>query len=205
MMTSKKTITLSYESINKRSTAHLVDYLHYAPAFTDIITKDAGKEHYKLLAEISHQLHDSATIADIGTYYGASALMLSSNPNVNVLTYDIVKLIPDETTTPLTRPNVKMIVKSGLEEMDTIAKCDVVMLDVDPHDGLQEPAFIDALKNKRFRGLLICDDIKLNPGMRSFWVNTCIGMKKMDVSDYAHWAGTGIIVFDPTYIDVVLI
>lgn len=202
-MTQVTTINLSKSIVNSRTTNHLTDYMRFKPSFIDYINNEAGKEHYKLLVEISHQLHDGANIADVGTYYGASALMLSSNPVVNVTTYDIFKVIPgEEVLTPLSRPNVKMVVQSGHDNIDSISHCDLVVLDIDPHDGKQEPVFISLLREKGFRGLLLCDDINLNKEMHHFWASTCPDLKKVDVTHLGHWSGTGVIVFDPTYIDV---
>lgn len=48
-----------------------------------------GKEHYKLLSYFSMQFN-GATIIDIGTHRGSSALALSYNPTNTVYTFDIM-------------------------------------------------------------------------------------------------------------------
>jgi hypothetical protein len=77
------------------------------------------------------------------------------------------------------------------------------MIDVDPHDGVQEREMYDFLKNKNWSGLLILDDILDNwsvriPGakpqeMRKWWDE--IQEEKYDVSDVAHSSGTGLVNF----------
>lgn len=205
-ITDKQVIRLSKEKVDARTTEHLHKYMMYKPNFIKYIRQNAGKEHYKMLAELSHQLRDGTVVADVGTLYGASALMLSSNPSVEVITYDIVELIKkndDANNTPLHKPNIQQRIKSGLDDITEISKCSLVLLDIDPHDGCQEPVFVEALKANGFKGLLVCDDIMLNRNMKRFWSTTTPELKKINVTHLGHWSGTGIIVFDPSTIDVV--
>ena len=199
-------ITLDKDTIASVDVSSLLPYLVSAPeAFKSYLVADPGKEHYRLLAYLSEQLGKSMThpkVSDVGTYHGASALSLSMHPDVQVTTYDILKLIP-HTLSPLHRPNVFMKVMSGQLDIAEISKSDIVVLDIDPHDGPSETEFVQLLVRYGFRGLLICDDIHLNSGMQHFWSETIPShLKKVDVSPLGHWTGTGIVVFDPSIIDV---
>ena len=48
-------------------------------------------------------------------------------------------------------------------------------------------------ENNNFKFITIWDDIHLNEEMKIFWHG--VGQNKMDVSDYGHITGTGIIFF----------
>lgn len=196
-------IELTTENVSKRSVIHLLKYMAWKPEYLKYMIEMPGREHYRMLVEISHQLPDGSKIADIGTYFGASALALSSNSNVNVTTYDIVGCIPNDAGyTALTRDNVVQKVIPGQEDMENISSSDLVVLDIDPHDGLTEVAFVKLLIDKGFKGILVCDNIKVNEGMQEFWNSIPVHLKKIDVTHLAHWTSTGIVVFDPSYIDV---
>jgi hypothetical protein len=78
---------------------------------------------------------------------------------------------------------------------------DIIMIDVDPHDGIKEREFVDFLYNKNWKGILVLDDILPNwpviiPGanpvaMNEWWMS--IEEEKYDVSDIGHFSGTGIV------------
>jgi hypothetical protein len=69
----------------------------------------------------------------------------------------------------------------------------LILIDVDPHDGVKEKLFYDIIKNSKFNGITIWDDIHLNYGMNTFWNN--IDGKKIDLTHIGHATGTGIIEF----------
>ena len=77
-------------------------------------------------------------------------------------------------------------------ETDEIIKsAKLILLDIDPHDGVQETRFYSRLKEISYKGYVIIDDFKLNPPMIKFWNN--VTHEKYDLSEIAHWSGTGII------------
>lgn len=197
------TLHLHKDNVGNRDMTQLNAFMTWNPAYVQYMNEGPGREHYRMLAEISHQLPDEALVADVGTFYGASALALSSNPKVQVTTYDIGQFIPQVpgVATPLTRSNIRMKVMSGQLDIANIARSHVVLLDIDPHEGSQETKFVQLLLEHGFRGLLVCDDIQLNEGMKEFWATIPAHLKKIDVSHLAHWTGTGIVVFDPTFVD----
>ena len=148
-----------------------------------------GEEHYCLLGHLSRSLAPGSVAVDIGTYWGHSALALAVNPDVRVVTFDLV-------SRELGRmpPNVDVVVGdvTSPEHADLLRRAALVVLDVDPHDGVQESQIYQHLKDVGFRGTLVCDDIRLNNGMRGFWAGIRGGR---DVTQHGHCTGTGLVDF----------
>lgn len=174
--------------------------------FSTFFERDAGVEHYKLLAYLSGQCDDGEVIYDIGTFLGYSALAMAHNSRVKVVTYDLVNHIDVKQLTARDVSNIefKLADCTKSAEAAQIAKSPLVFLDVDPHDGIQEPQIFESLEKSGFKGLLVLDDIHLNEGMKSFWNWIPSKYNKYDISKYGHHSGTGIVVFDPTRFDVVI-
>ncbi len=153
---------------------------------------EPGEEHYKLLSYISSNVESkNVKIADLGSREGLSALALSVNPFAEVRSYDITleRIIPEIKE----RENIMFIEKDVLTCVDEIAKSDIILLDIDPHDGIKEELFLQKLIEKNFKGILICDDINLNIGMKTFWYK--IKQPKEDYTKLGHWSGTGLVYF----------
>jgi len=151
---------------------------------------DSQQEHYRLLVYLTN-LYNEITIIDAGTNFGHSCLALAQNLNNKILTYDIV---PKNLNFLNQYPNVsfkQMDINNESEEILKSTK--IILLDIDPHDGIQETKFINHLINIGYRGYVICDDIYLNDGMKNWWDS--ITIEKYDVTDIGHGTGTGIINF----------
>ncbi len=80
-----------------------------------------------------------------------------------------------------------------VNNMDEIVKSDFIVLDIDPHDGIEETRILEALEKNNYKGIVLLDDINLNPGMKNFW---------KDITEYGHWSGTGIVIFDSNRFDI---
>ncbi len=173
----------------------LTAWYRYAP--TPFFLGEAGTEPYRLLAYLAQQLPPGAKVADLGTFQGASAVALASNPSANITTYDISSTAPNGL---FGMPNINIVLGNVFDRVDEFWNADLIHLDLDPHDGIQEMKIFACLADCGFQGLLICDDIRLNPGMDFFW--SSIELKKLDLTRYGHWSGTGVVVFDPETIDV---
>ena len=146
----------------------------------------SAKEHYTLLSTLSRQ-YNGVRIYDLGSYKGLSALALSSNQNNMVISYDIVYGVQ------IDRPeNVEFRVGNFYNDFQLL-NSPLIMLDVDPHDGLFERNFVDNLVRNNYKGTVICDDIHLNDGMKTFWDS--VTQEKTDITEYGHWSGTGMITF----------
>ena len=165
--------------------------LSFVPEYQGYFAQPAGKEHYRLLEQLVEGRR--GVVVDVGTLYGASALALASNPSVDVWTYDIVNHIPDDAPIKSV-PNISFRLKNGIEAIpDFVDSTDLIILDIDPHDGIQEAAFFESLQRHGYQGTVVCDDIHLNPAMERFWTSLSVGEKR-DATSEGHWSGTGIVV-----------
>jgi hypothetical protein len=153
-------------------------------------------EHYRLLKYVSLQ-YDNIIILDLGTACGHSALALSQNKTNKIITYDLNK-----------RSNLldnidnveRVLLDCNLMNNDIIESAKIILLDVDPHNGDQEIEFYYKLKNTNFRGILLCDDININEGMKEFWET--INEEKYDISELGHFSGTGLVNFGNEKIEI---
>ena len=71
----------------------------------------------------------------------------------------------------------------------------IIMLDVDPHDGVQEEEMFEWLEDKGWKGLVLLDDIGPQwPEIEDFWNR--ITYPKINVTEVGHMSGTGLVNFD---------
>jgi protein-L-isoaspartate O-methyltransferase len=165
--------------------------LDFQKEYQGYFDEPAGKEHYRLLEKLS--LKASGLVVDVGTLYGSSALALSHNPEVRVVSYDIKNHIPDAAAIRAV-PNITFVIGDGVKAVPEFAKLtDLIVLDIDPHDGIQEAAFFAALVDNGYAGIVVCDDIHLNAAMEAWWAS--IEQRKEDLTLEGHWSGTGIVYF----------
>jgi hypothetical protein len=213
MEAKKIIIPVSKNSVQEVDLTKVYPYMSWNPTYTNFMTKNPGEEHYKLLAYFAQYLSkhiESPTISDIGTLHGSSALSLSIVPTCMVTTYDILNLVPTPSPQqPMPNvqtinnvPNIKRKIMSGQLDIVNIAKSDLVLLDIDPHEGTEETKFVNLLEKNGFKGILIVDDIHLNEGMRAFWAGVPEKYKKLDLTHLGHWTGTGVIMFDKERYDI---
>jgi hypothetical protein len=153
----------------------------------------SGKSEYRLYAYLSHKVNNT-TILDVGTRLGSSALALSSNPKNKVISYDLVHW---ESQEKIKKDNIEFKVMDFTKDTSIdYSKVDIIMIDVDPHDGLQEPIMINYLKSIGWEGILLLDDI--DPNQSYPWVEMLemwnkISEEKYDVTDIGHYSGTGLV------------
>lgn len=155
---------------------------------------EAGRDHYRLLSYIS-SLYDNATISDVGTKHGLSAIALATATN-HVCSYDLIDKLDDQIKNESEDINCRFFVEDCLENEEhkkRILESDIIMLDTD-HDGIFETQFYECLCENDYTGLLILDDINLCDPMINFW--NMIHHTKYDVTEYGHGiSGTGIVCF----------
>jgi len=202
-----KTILPTLEQLQEIDLSSLATVLASAPTnpnaeFKDITRKlvvgsfqdGPGVEAYALYAYLS-TLFDDGTILDIGTLFGSSALALSYNPNNKVITYDVN--VHNDHEYLLQRPNISYKHIDFMTD-DSIVWEDVKMILIDTdHNGAQETEFVKFLIEKDWSGLLLLDDIHINPQMEEFWSCFEDGIK-VDVTHLAHSlpCGSGFVEFD---------
>ena len=196
-------------SLTKNFPFDVIKYFGYL----DDITKNFGKEHYKLLASISMQLKNKKFL-ELGTHKGQSAVCLTySNQfgNNNILnTFDLFDMRFNQCIEWFNlynlNFNIKNLFDSEIREefRDFILSHDLIFIDIDPHEGILELEMYNWLKNNNFKGIIIFDDIRLGRGhfgskaefsMSEFWLQVD-NSYKYDISHLGHSSGTGLVSFN---------
>ena len=185
--------------------------------------------YYAILVHLSTYFTDSV-IVDLGTNRGGSAAALSYNRSNEVYTFDIA--INDEAISLFEQyENITYLIGNCIEnnwhgqpqiippglrirplksEKEIFLSSELIFLDIDPHDGVQEPQVLDFLITNDWKGIMVCDDIgghsnNFHPRMRDWWNSIELATYNI-VNKYASDTGTGIICFNDQEIlsDVIL-
>ena len=183
----EKTIKLDKDAIKSLDISHLAKQ---SLNENDWLT--AGQSEYRLYAGLSTQFNNT-TILDVGTRTGGSALALSYNETNNVMSYDLQE---QGASSGISKSNVQFNIKDFRED-DTLDfdNISIIMLDVDPHDGVQEEEMFEWLEEKGWKGLVLLDDIGPQwPEIEDFWNR--ITYPKINVTEVGHMSGTGLVNFD---------
>jgi hypothetical protein len=182
----EKILDVSKEELDKLNTDFILRYnfWHDVRYFHGL----AGKEHYRLLTFIS-SLFKKEILFDIGTFRCMSAAALSSSMQNKIKSYDIAKALPSN---PIL-PRVEYFLGDTTLDEDLL-KSPFIFFDVN-HDGKYEKIFYEHLQKIKWKGLMLCDDIKVNwdGAMESWWDS--ITEDKYDLTERGHWSGTGLIHF----------
>ena len=183
----EKTIKLDKAAIKALDISHLAEQ---SLNKNDWLT--AGQSEYRLYAWLSTQFNNT-TILDVGTRTGGSALALSYNETNKVMSYDLQE---QGASSGISKSNVQFNIKDFRED-DTLDfdNISIIMLDVDPHDGVQEEEMFEWLEEKEWKGLVLLDDIGPQwPEIEDFWNR--ITYPKINVTEVGHMSGTGLVNFD---------
>lgn len=174
--------------VDEQKYVKLADCITNASAKSNFLSPPKnGGHYYRLLAHIAHLLPEGSIVFDVGTYHGISALALSYNEKVKVVSYDIRKQ-----AAVINRNNITFKIGNFLED-EQLLNAKLMFIDVDPHDGNQEATFLKKLIEMEYKGTLIFDDIHLNDGMRAFW-QTTFQYNSQDLTSLGHATGTGMLV-----------
>jgi hypothetical protein len=193
------TIQINKKDIRNHDVSNLFTYAKYQDNldyfhFTD---EEYLKTHALQLYAYLSSKFDNTTILDIGTKFGNSAIALSQNDNNKVVSYDIVEWPCYKN---LNKKNIELKIENFMDdESIDYNNVSIILIDVDPHDGSQEPVMIDYLKNIEWSGLLLLDDISWSdfPELKKFWNE--LEYEKYDLTDVGHFSGTGLINFGNKY------
>ena len=177
------------------------------------------EHYYAILVHLSTYFTDSV-IVDLGTNRGGSAAALSYNRSNEVYTFDIA--INDEAISLFEQyENITYLIGNCIEnnwhgqpqinppglrirplksEKEIFLSSELIFLDIDPHDGVQEPQVLDFLITNDWKGIMVCDDIgghsnNFHPRMRDWWNSIELTTYNF-VNKYASDTGTGIICFN---------
>lgn len=165
------------------------EYLRY------FLDEGPGREHYRLLGFLSLVLPPGGTVVDVGTNLGHSALALALDPSKRVVSYDLVDRLPrGQGPTARDRRNIELRLGDCVPDLlgGLAREACLVMIDID-HRGDDEARLMQALRDAGYRGLVLLDDIHLNPGMEAFWHG--IPEPKLDATSVGHSTGTGLVMF----------
>ncbi len=193
-------ITLSKDAINNMDLSCLNEFVEWHKDNYKYFNMSAGTEHYKLLSYLSTVISCSKII-DIGTFLGFSAVALSFLPDKKVISYDIYDCISDNVKSAKNKANITLKIMNCLKDIDTIIDTSLVMIDID-HEGNNELDILNALRKANYKGLILLDDIYLNNEMKQLWND--IPEKKIDISEYGHYSGTGIVIMDASLFEIIL-
>ena len=156
----------------------------------------AGQSEYRLYAYLSTFFNESY-ILDVGTRTGGSAVALSHNPTNQVISYDLVE---QGASSGIAKENITFKIQDFRED-ETLEwdKVSIIMIDVDPHDGVQEVEMMEFLKEKGWSGIILLDDIGPGwPEVQDMWDS--IEEPKIDVTEVGHMSGTGLVNFGSKHV-----
>ena len=169
--------------VSKVDLTSFARFLAWNPEYQRYFLARPGDEHHSLLSFLAQQLPEGSKVVDLGTLFGSSALALAHGlPSGRIITYDIHDNIPQHVGTIRGVPNIEFKVCDGIVECQSYLDARLILLDVDPHDGVQERDFIERMIRNGFQGLVVCDDIHCNPAMEAFW-----GWVPIEKHDLTFW------------------
>ena len=79
---------------------------------------------------------------------------------------------------------------------ERLLRSPLIMLDIDPHEGKREYDFYLWLRDNNYQGIVVCDDIRHFPDMRTYFWDKVAPEHKLDITDFGHWSGTGLMFFN---------
>jgi len=182
----KRSIGIDKDVVRNLDISHL-----YNLALNQCDWHEAGQCEYRLYAHLS-TFFNNTTILDVGSRTGGSALALSYNEKNHVISYDL----QEQGASNIKKDNITWKIQDFRND-DTLDydRISIIMIDVDPHDGIQEEEMFLFLEEKEWQGLVLLDDIGPQwPEIEDFWNR--ITFPKLDVSDVGHMSGTGAVSFD---------
>ncbi len=155
----------------------------------------SGQSEYRLYAYLSTFFNQSI-ILDVGTRTGGSALALSHNPTNKVISYDLVE---QGATQAINKENIEFKIQDFREDDLNWNHVSIIMIDVDPHDGIKEVEMMEFLEEQGWSGLILLDDIgPAWPDVEYMWES--ITEPKLDVSEVGHMSGTGLVNFGSKHV-----
>jgi predicted O-methyltransferase YrrM len=154
-------------------------------------------EHYRLLHGFGQVLNPDLVV-EVGTYRGASALVLSEVAS-SVVTYDVVG-IDDQPDAPVEAFKQAANVGQRLGDLkdrayfqsqaELLGAADMIFVD-GPKDGVFEQSFVPKLLMIAKPGaFILLDDVRFRC-MRSLWQG--LDAARIDVGAFGHASGTGVI------------
>ena len=146
----KRSIGIDKDVVRNLDISHL-----YNLALNQCDWHEAGQCEYRLYAHLS-TFFNNTTILDVGSRTGGSALALSYNEKNHVISYDL----QEQGASNIKKDNITWKIQDFRND-DTLDydRISIIMIDVDPHDGVQEEEMFLFLEEKEWQGLVLLDDI----------------------------------------------
>jgi len=160
------------------------DFVFDNDKITCSVNENCGDQHYRFLSYMS-TLFSNSTIFDFSTDC-ESARYLSYNETNTVKSFG--KENPDAIDDDLLETNNHDILESPL-----------VFIDLHPHEGVIENKILQFLKAANYQGIILFDDIWYFKTMRDNIWYKIDEEYKLDVTEYSHWSGCGIVSFNKEY------
>lgn len=181
----KKILEISNQELDDLDTSYINNY--QLTSNRSYFHGKSGEEHYRLLMLLS-SFYDNKILFDVGTNICMSSIALQNNCNKNkIKSFDIERIL---TSNPII-DNVEYIIGDSTKDID-FTNTPFIFLDT-YHDGVYEKIMYDHIKNTKWRGILMLDDIHLNGSMVEYW--NSFTEEKYDITNIGHWSGTGIVIF----------
>jgi hypothetical protein len=179
-------LNVSNEKLNSLDTSFINQYNFYHKP--DYFHLESGKEHFRLLTFIS-MLYHKKILFDMNTHQCVSAAALSSSMKNRIKTYDIKQNLLINPILPAVQYCFGDVTKD-----EELIKSPFIFLDAEG-DGIFENKLYNHLKEIKWKGLLLIDDIlHCNDEMTKFWND--IAEEKYDITKIGHWSGSGICLFE---------
>jgi hypothetical protein len=225
-LTATGNIILNKTAIRNHSKQKLHDVIKFThPDYEQFMMADPSVEHYTLWSYLTQNYHaadDCRHVVDIGTRYVSSALALGAT-GVKVKTFDIPnsgervhafrgKSEQDWQNELKGGPGVHIEfhnidqLKIPDKEFHEYFATWLIILDTfhQPYTVPFEREFLSRLINvpepHKFKGLMLLDDIHLNPEMKKWWEElkdnaSQWGYTAHDMTSVGHYSGTGLLDF----------
>ena len=177
----------SDQPVSKVSLHLLSQYIKRPKLVKDFLNDVTEKcdQHYPLLSYLSTKYNDT-TLIEIGTFRGLGALALSYNLCNTVVSYDIENFREWDDFPK----NIEFRIKDFLEDADSVLSSPLIFFDAGTYapntekDGCLENITYNFLKDNKYQGVLILDDIYISSETKSFWDS--ITTKKHDLTPVGH-------------------
>lgn len=153
------------------------------------LSEPAGMNHYRFFRWLG-AVYPGSVISELGTYMGLATMCFADTASNKVITYDVDFSFVKWKEKP---KNIELRTAIGFNYFPPeITNSTIIFVDT-YHEGIMENAIYKYLIDKKWKGILIYDDIYYNQEMRRFWDS--IPEPKINATEIGHVSGTGIIEF----------
>ena len=221
-------LVIDFDAVRKLPKTRLDQLKQYTvQRYEKFVMAPPGREHYTLMEWLVQTYSDAVNatdacpvrhVGDIGTRYVASALALGSHYGNSVKTFDLPnsrerngafrgtteqdwQARVQQENVHIQFVNVDLLTVSDADFKDYTSTW-LMSLDTHhlPYTVPFEREFLTRLVQSGYQGLLVLDDIHLNPEMKKWWQELLdqqdrLGYRCFDLTTVGHATGTGLLDF----------